>query len=256
MRDDATQVLTGIHAYNFLLQVVTGLHSAIPGETNVQGQFKKAWQAYQETAPRQASQLRVLIEKIVRDSRTVRKNHLQGIGGHSYGSLVRKLLQPAEEARILFVGNGELALSMLPFFSDWQVQVWNRRAAAEKRLRDVDVLAPKNPARAAEWATHMIITTPGDAALDGFWAHTALQNNTVVAHLDRRRERPGHWLPLQVKHNFYSLDDVFMLRAQLSNRRADSVASARRACAKLAERYGIAQPTVVLGAGARRQVYS
>src|SRR2546430_2266818 len=40
-------VFVGQEAYRFLLQVTTGLESAIPGETDVFGQFKEAWRQFQ-----------------------------------------------------------------------------------------------------------------------------------------------------------------------------------------------------------------
>ncbi len=121
---------SGSDAYRFLLEVTTGLHSAVPGETNVFGQFRRAWESHRQTGePGAVQALAPLIARVIRDTRQVRDAHLRNLGGVSWGSLVRRLLSPGTGERVLFVGAGELARSMLPLFRAGEIGVWNRRAA-------------------------------------------------------------------------------------------------------------------------------
>ena len=181
----------GRNAYQLLLEVATGLRSAIPGETNIFGQFKRAWQTSADALGEDARRRLIpLVEALLADTRTIRRENLQDIGGASYGSLVRRLLSPARDARVLFVGTGELARSMLPLFSTMKTGAWNHRPAS--RPEGVDHwFAPEDAASAASWAEHVVLTTPHDVSHDEGW-RTHLEGSAVcsLVHLGRRRADP------------------------------------------------------------------
>ena len=153
--------LTGTDAYRFSLEVVTGLRSAVPGETNVFGQFRNAWSEYRRNEPSaRIAGLAPIIHQLINDCRNIRRTHLQGIGGASYGSLVRRLIAPKPGERILFVGAGDLARSMLPFFENFEVGIWNHRFF-DKREVSADVFfAPRFARASARWADHVIFYHP------------------------------------------------------------------------------------------------
>lgn len=224
----------GNHAYAFLLQTITGLNSAVPGETNVQGQFRRAWEKCRVDAePALFASLSGIIHKAFNHSREIRRNYLQGIGGQSYGSLARKLIAPDEGSRILFVGTGDLARSMLPLFGNYALAAWNHRAT-RTTLGDVRVFRPNEAAKAAAWASHIVMTTPADDAHDAFWAglSAGLSTNRIeaIVHLGRRRAERGCWEHWSQGKRYYDLDDVFALRESQSVLRALNILRARKAC--------------------------
>ncbi len=225
----------GPAAYRFLLEVTTGLRSAVPGETNVFGQVRRAWEAYRRTADRGTlAMLGPLIASLTADTRAIRREHLQGIGGASYGALVRRLLRPADGERVLLVGAGELARSMLTFFRTTQLGVWSRRPAAPAFATAARLFAAEDGGQAADWAHHVIITTPADPANDRRWLQWLAGSLVISAvHLGRRRSECPAW-PAQVRG--YDLDDVFELRRTQDNVRSRQLQRALHACGERARR--------------------
>lgn len=220
-------------AYGFLLEVAAGLLSAIPGETNVFGQFKRAWHAAgREASPHTLATLAPLIAQVVCDTRSLRHDWLQGIGGASYGSLARRLLAPAAGERVLIVGAGDLARSLLPFFRGSTLGVWNRHLPGPVFAAAAQVFAPADAALAASAADCVIMTTPADAAHDRQWGHwLSASPARVVLHLGRRRHDPPAW---QAGPRILDLDDVFELRQSQDNVRSIGIKRARLACREIA----------------------
>jgi len=227
------ELFSGTDAYRFLLEVSAGLRSAVPGETNVFGQLKRAWEAHRQAGERDGVRsLAPVIAQVIRDTRRVRQLHLQNLGGASYGSLVRRLLAPDSGERVLFVGAGELARSMLPFFRAVQTGVWNRSAPGAAFAAAGRVFSPEDGAAAAGWADHVIMTTPPDALNDARWSGwLAGSLARSVVHLGQRGG--SDWgCPLHVAG--YDLDDVFDLRQSQDNIRSLQLQRARLACRELA----------------------
>jgi hypothetical protein len=235
--DANTAILRGSDAYSFLLQTVTGLNSSMPGETNVLGQFRCAWKRWLKTAPAiQVAQLTRLMQQLFSDSKQVRQEYLENTGGASYGSLARKMLQPAAGAHILFVGSGKFSQSMLPLFTNWSTGLWNHRL--HKGLREdhgAVKFAPAASSEAANWASLLVMTTPADEHNDRLWFELANEQQlTHVIHLGRRRAEPGIWENRPASMRFNDLDDVFELRHKQTTLRDLNVLQARHACERLA----------------------
>ena len=79
--------------------------------------------------------------------------------------------RPQRDARVLFVGTGDLARSMLPLFRAFDVGVWNHRptaAGAPDRTSAAGLRTDEADAAAA-WATDIVFTTPRDPAHDSAW---------------------------------------------------------------------------------------
>jgi len=232
------ELSTGWAAYRFLLEVATGLQSAVPGETNVFGQFRRAWDEAARTLPAtERALLGPVVEALRADTRALRATHLQGIAGGSYGSLARELLAPRRDARVLFVGSGELALSMLPLFRAFDVGAWNHRAPAFRagwppasacRRFDSDAADA-----AAAWATDLVFTTPADPAHDAAWRHRLGRTTPRrLVHLGERRADGPCWPGVAAR---FDLDDVFDLAATRELHRRRQLAAAARALAELVE---------------------
>lgn len=241
-----TEMLSGAHAYRRLLEITSGLHSEIPGETNVFGQFRRAWQAFATGNHRAAAGLKPIMQRLFDDTKRIRRRWLQGIGGHSYGSLVRRLIQPRPEDRVLFVGTGDLMQSILPLFGKYQLGIWNR-SRTEAPDRQVRLFMPEDGQAAARWAEHVILTTPADVTNDARWRNWLItaQPGTIVhaGHRDNRWFETG---AVTGNIDLYCLDDLFRLRHELAHTRAIKLDRARHACAELAEyAAGMPGPTLI-----------
>jgi hypothetical protein len=226
------QLHVGMSAYGLLLEIITGLRSAVRGETNVYGQFRRAWQTSLQSLPAEITQpVSPFIDALFSDARRIRQQHLQGVGGNSWGSLARRLLAPARGARVLFVGTGELARSMLPLFRAAETAAWNHRPVTPP---DVDRWFGTAQADvAARWAEHVIFTTPADAEHDADW-QIRLGNGKVrsLLHLGRRRSEALHWTGVKTA---FDLDDILGAAEARANVASLQLARARAACAELAD---------------------
>jgi hypothetical protein len=228
------QVLTGTRAYQFLLEVATGLRSAVPGETNVFGQCKRAWESFRSYGDARAvAALAPIVAQLIRDARRIRGRYLQSIGGVSYGALLRRLIRPGAGERILIVGVGDLARALVPFFRPWELGFWNRHAPGALFAASGRIFAPDEGAVAAGWAHHVAMATPADEGNDGRWrgwlAHATAARTLV--HLGRRRGSRWSW-PAHIAA--YDLDDLFDLRQSQANVRSLQIERARLACAEQA----------------------
>jgi hypothetical protein len=222
----------GTSAYSFLLQTATGLNSSIPGETNILGQFKQAWNLWRKQAePEQVCQLHTAMHRLFSDSNQIHRNYLQGIGGNSYGSLVRKILAPASDSRLLFVGAGKLARTIMPLFSTFERAIWNHRPVKNHAPQSCRLFSTPSAQEAADWATHIVLTTPAETGNDQLWAQLTATGTQAVVHLGRRRAEPGIWVN---KADYFDLDDIFELRNRQSSLRTSQIRQARRACEQLA----------------------
>lgn len=107
------EYLEGYEAYEFLLQVISGLHSPVIGETEVLGQFRQQLDESHFNAPYASLFYQHLSRDLFEDVKSIRQEHLKGIGHRSYGSLCRKLLKSAPTVHL--VGSGHLAKEILPW---------------------------------------------------------------------------------------------------------------------------------------------
>jgi len=231
----ASEKQYGEQAYQLLLEVATGLRSAIPGETNVFGQFRQAWQTFQQRADEKtAAGLAPLIEHLFADTKAVRRKWIEGTGGASYGSLVRRLISPQQNDRILFVGAGELTKSMLPFFTRHDIAVWNHRPTKLSDNSITQVFQPDNGQDAASWADHVILTTPDNDLNDQRWqTWIAGADVATVVHLGHRQASHLFWGRQPAA---YDLEDVFTLRRSQHDHRSEKLAQAQAECMLLAAR--------------------
>lgn len=219
----------GSEAYRFALEVITGLRSAVPGETNVFGQFKKAWHHCRASGqPDVVARIAPWVHRLINDARVIRHNHLHGIGGASYGSLVRRMIAPSRGDRVLFVGAGDLARSILPYFGACDVGIWNHRCTDLTDFATSRRFPPELAGEAAAWADHVVFTTPPDRRHDSAW-QSRLRDSRIrtLVHLGHRGGELASW-PGRAKTR--DLDDLFELRRRQADIRTDRLERARRAC--------------------------
>lgn len=102
------EVYKGRYAYQFILEVICGLHSPVIGETEVFGQFKNFLQTTPISAP-----LFKVFEALMADAKKIRKEHLTDLGGQSYGSLLRKMISHPTPVEV--IGAGAFMQQLLPW---------------------------------------------------------------------------------------------------------------------------------------------
>lgn len=115
---DKTTVYKGAEAYQFLLEVICGLHSPILGETEVFGQFKAFAEKWMGEQPNSRS----IVQSLFADAKKIRQTHLSGLGSQSYGSWVRRTLNGTSNNAdnntsntVHILGSGQLAKDILPW---------------------------------------------------------------------------------------------------------------------------------------------
>jgi glutamyl-tRNA reductase len=184
----SVEVYRGRDAYEFLLEVICGLNSPLLGETAVMGQFREFSSHARFPNTSWGWFLRQLTANVLVDAKRVRREHLQGIGSQSYGSLVRQHAKGMPTVAVL--GTGKLAREILPwligkttarlFYRNWQ--------HAKDLLKEYpEVQLNQYSADDAGWEqkeTGLVIAAPMKAAEVESWVR--LQSSTFSKCLDLR----------------------------------------------------------------------
>ena len=243
--------LRGAEGYRFLLRVATGLESQVRGETDIFGQFKEAWKAFEGLPSRELPLIKTWITRLFEDTKEIRSLYLQNTGGDSYGSLVRKILRkyPAHQTGreidepILLVGAGLLAQSVAPWLAQQEIWLINRSVDAAQALAQelttrhgarVRILSTEQEQEEG-WikAAHAVLCIPADAQKDptrvALWKQGSLaaSHARALVHLGGIAAQIGEWA--KVEHAFW-LDDVFALQREQNEAREDLFLRAERAC--------------------------
>ncbi len=250
--DSSEEVLKGQEAYQFLLRWAAGLESVVVGETDVFGQIKDAWRKAQLSGLPHLLELTSWIQRLFEDTKQIRTQYLQNLGGSSYGTLVRKWIKDRSQNAILskqpllLVGAGQIARSVAPALLDSEILLWNRdltrlnsfyqellarspQASLQKLER------PQDEEMAWKKASHVIVCIPVDREADlkrlNWFTQGGVKNRSVI-HLGARAGASGIWGQLP---GFTSLDDLFILHASLGQVRSAHVAQAEKACVERAQ---------------------
>jgi len=198
--ESGDEIYQGEKAYEFLLEVICGLHSPIKGETEVQGQFK----AFMEQVEKGA--LKDLLLQAYADSKVVRDAHLRGLGSQSYGSITRRKIRECSSADI--VGGGHLMREILPWLLKLKIPV-RLHVRDPLKLSELKVRHPEIEIHSLSESPRqlggVIIAAPirGDALKK--WAGEAL--NTAEMVLDFRAESARD--PLTVRVPYLHLQIIF-----------------------------------------------
>jgi hypothetical protein len=236
---EGLEIFEGADGYRFLLRVATGLESQIVGETDIFGQFKEAWRKCAGGV-----ELGVLMQKLFEDTKDIRSRYLQNLGGASYGSLVRlmlnKALKQSSPGPTLIVGAGQLAQSVAPYLLDQEIWLLNRSAESLAALHAelltlsqggamprIRVISKEEEAMAWREAAAVVVCIPFDSARDFERVSQRAEHAGPVIHLGGHREEAGAWNTLP---DFQALDDLFALKKSQGDVRMTQVQQAARAC--------------------------
>lgn len=109
------EIYSGPEAFAFLLEIICGLKSPIVGETEIFGQFKNFSSKALEAKNAMTLQLRGFFQSLIQMAKSLRTEHLVGLGSQGYGSLVRKLSK--NDSAVTLLGSGQLVEEVLPWLS-------------------------------------------------------------------------------------------------------------------------------------------
>jgi glutamyl-tRNA reductase len=235
------EVYRGEQAYQFLLEIICGLHSPLVGETEVMGQFREFCLSAHFPATAWGQFLRQMTAELLADAKRIRQHHLQKLGSQSYGSLARQALKGLPTVAVL--GAGQLVQEMLPWLTGHaQVRVFARNprkaAAALKDFPEVHVAELNRHVNA--WANQptdqpaaLIVAAPLSATEVCAWANA--QDVHFVKTLDLRGESAEDPLWL-VGSEVLDLAALFASLEAERKRIAERALAARHAVALLAQR--------------------
>ncbi len=152
----------GQEAYLYMLETICGLKSKLVGENEIVGQFKEAYKAFTTTDSRDA-RLLLILEKLFKDAKDIRTEHLIGIGQKTYAHLTRRHFSgKIKQSPILILGSGQLAEDLINQF----------------KKRTQVVLCARNQGRAEELAaTHGCTLLPWSER--SRWGEFAFIANTI-----------------------------------------------------------------------------
>jgi glutamyl-tRNA reductase len=201
--------LRGLDAHRFLVEICSGLHSPLFGETEVFGQFRAFRAAHEQEWD---ARWKELLDAVEEDVRKLRRTHLVDIGSQSYGSLARRHLPEGES--VVVVGGGHLAQELLPWLEGRSVTVavrdpgkvsfanavsFGELAAKEAHVRDAHVrdahwliAAPvSNEQLLSLWETNparTVLDFRGEAAFEAAPAARYFALRTLYAELESVKE--------------------------------------------------------------------
>lgn len=114
--EEPKHLYVGEPAYTFLLEIICGLQSKVVAENEIVNQFKTAYDEFKRRPTQQKNALLMqCLEKLFKDAKDIRTNHLLGINQKTYGALARKKLLEKQVSleRVLVLGSGNLAVCMI-----------------------------------------------------------------------------------------------------------------------------------------------
>ncbi len=111
--EEGDELYSGSEAFAFLLEIICGLRSPIVGETEIFGQFKNFSCQVLESQNAMTLQLRGFFHALIQTAKSLRAEHLVGLGSQGYGSLVRRLSK--NEPAVTLMGAGQLVEEVLPW---------------------------------------------------------------------------------------------------------------------------------------------
>lgn len=222
------QIYVGREAYVFLCEVISGLHSPLIGETEVFGQFKQFVSELE--LQNNSSELLQWVKHAINDVKVVREQFLRGVGGQSYGSLVRKEIRGG--GAIHCIGAGHLMQEIYPWLSkeNKAVFVWARNP--EKARNRFSAHVQVQSLEKAQGLTGTLIVA---APVSAQWLNNWLINteSRVQKVIDLRGESQSD--PLTMAEPVIDLQKFFALLEENKSQTKEKVENARQLILSLAE---------------------
>lgn len=225
----------GLEAYEFLLQTICGLKSKILGENEIVHQFKEAYQEFlNQERPNRLIQ--TLLEKLFKDAKEIRTEHLKNLGLQTYAGLSRQIFLEKAKAgdTILVLGSGNLAEDFIKISQrNFNVILCARN---EKRVQE---LRMKYNIQIHDWERrHEILSF-------SYVLNTIGTEGPLVQGPQRLEVKHKLFIDLAepspfrhyLNHNHYwSLEDIFEFSKAYGEKKKEKVEQATQAIKKTAEK--------------------
>ena len=231
----------GPQAYEFLLRFAAGLESEIKGETDVFGQVKTAFKAFLNPENPELENFQTLFNSLLEDTKEIRAQYLQGIGGNTYGALARRVLNPTPSSQTLILGAGQISKSVAPYFADSKLTIYNRSVERlqeleknlnEKGYHQLRVISDSADLNSEIKAADLIIiATPPKAELDNLVIQHC-SSSARILHLGGQENEMDLFKSLP--QGTLSLSDLFALEKEQSLYRERQIQQAMDACRRRA----------------------
>jgi len=230
---EQAEVFEREEAYRFLLETICGLKSKIIGENEIVHQFKEAYISFLASG-KPNTHLQSLLEKLLKDAKKVRTEHLRHIGGKSYAGIVRKLLlEKAQSKNITILGSGNMAEDVIKLcHRKFNISVWARnekRCNELKSLYKVEVLNYENYQNEILKRPVIINTIGTNDPLFGEDPLKAIHCEQVIVDLSNTSPilRPSEEVVLG--DNIFNLHRILDLGVILGKQKEDKIAAAKLA---------------------------
>ncbi|MBY0518002.1 MAG: hypothetical protein K2P81_13925 [Bacteriovoracaceae bacterium] len=229
----------GQEAYLYLLETICGLKSKLVGENEIVGQFKDAYKHFATLMNRDA-RLMLIVEKLFKDAKDIRTDHLIGIGQKTYAHLTRKHFSgKIKQAPLLILGSGQLAEDLINQFKKRSPLVLSARNQGKAEelaaLHGCEVIAWN---KKDQWLDHaFIVNTIGfegvllDHSFFRNWSER-FENRLVV---DLGSPSCLH-TSLGYDEGVIRLEDIFAEGALMEDQKRQKISLARQAMLDIVEK--------------------
>ncbi len=236
----STEELLGHKAYEFLLETICGLKSRILGENEIVHQFKEAYTFFLEHA-NPNRHVQGVLEKLFKDAKKIRTQHLRELGLQTYAGIVRKIMMDKLATTdfstpILILGSGQLAQDIIKIcYRKFNITVSARNESKVAELKErypIKSLTWFQPEEIANFP--IIINTIGTK--DILFNHEFFQTwkiKTSGLNLDEIFIDLAEPSPLSSHYGsdegLWRLQDIFAQGEKLSQKREEKLKEAQKA---------------------------
>lgn len=202
IRSPGDEVYSQADAYQFVLEIICGMHSPILGETEVFGQFKQFASAWTVLQPSRAT----LVQRLLNDAKEIRALHLKNLGVQSYGSWIKRHLS-GDQVHIL--GAGQLVEEILPHLSKKaeaiSLYVRNGKTCSSLKTKVSVPLHVLDIHGAQIRSGTLIVAAPLSAAQ----IQSVVEAQRLTTVFDLRDDSASDRLPASLAKKVYRLEDIF-----------------------------------------------
>jgi glutamyl-tRNA reductase len=228
----------GAQAYLFLLETICGLKSKLVGENEIVGQFKEAYKQF-NLLPQRDSRLLVVLEKLFKDAKEIRTQHLIGIGQKTYAYLTRRhFAGKLKQHPLLILGSGQLAEDLINQFKKRHPVILSARNTDR-----VHELAQIHNCEVLSWQHTDWVRFPFIANTIGFEG-TLLDQHFFQSWMTQHQQRLLVDLgspsclqtELKAEQGVMRLDDIFAEGALMEDQKRQKISLARQAMLDIVDR--------------------
>lgn len=242
-QNDIREMFTANHAYIFLLETICGLKSEVLAEYEVVGQFKDAYHSYSQL-PFKKTNITSLLEKLFKDQKKIRTDHLTEIGQLSYAGIARKLVHSRKcESDVLVIGTGCLSQDVIKLLKKKHTVFISARNSEK-----VQHLAKEHSLEVIGWKDYdnyskfdSIINTIGaeetlfDEAFFTKWNAPSLLNVRDSKLFIDLGSPSVISTELRVPDGIFRLEDIFKQSAQMNIEKMEKIRCAKDSIVRLCE---------------------